>query len=181
MGVSGGGPAPLHPTQGLSSAASRRGQAAPPAASDRPAAPPLGLQAGASAPAPGGMAREPQAGTAPVARGGPQTPGSVPQAPPTTARQQRAAPRRATEPRVGPGLSVRRDRRRSATEAVERRRRVHPRGPGHARGSALRRGRPRRGDRGSGRRARRAEMVAYGQRARAHCLGAARLVSLGRH
>src|SRR5437870_9494083 len=88
MRVPGRGPAPLHPTQGLSSAASRRGQAAPPAAPDRPAAPPLGLQAGAAAPAPGGMAREPQAGTAPVAGGGPQTPGSVPQAPPTTARQQ---------------------------------------------------------------------------------------------
>src|SRR3989442_6433250 len=70
MRVPGRGPAPLHPTQGLSSAASRRGQAAPPAAPDRPAAPPLGLQAGAAAPAPGGMAREPQAGTAPVAGGG---------------------------------------------------------------------------------------------------------------
>src|SRR5437879_4932913 len=110
MRVPGRGPAPLHPTQGLSSAASRRGQAAPPAAPDRPAAPPLGLQAGAAAPAPGGMAREPQAGTAPVAGGGPQTAGSVPQAPPPTARQQRAALRRATEPRVGRRLPVRRDR-----------------------------------------------------------------------
>ena len=85
------------------------------------------------------------------------------------------------EPRVGARLPVRRDRRPPEAEAVEHRRRAHPRSAGHARRPDLRRRPGRRGHRDPRRRARRTRASAHGQRARAHRLGAAGLVPARRH
>jgi hypothetical protein len=56
-----------------------------------------------------------------------------------TPRCRRAAGGRAARARVGAGLPVRPDRRRARAQAAQRRRRVHPRSAGDARGAAHRR------------------------------------------
>ena len=85
------------------------------------------------------------------------------------------------EPRVGDRLPVRRDRGPPEVEAVEHRRRAHPRSARDARRTHVHRRRRRRGHRGARRRARRTRASAHGQRTRAHRVGVARLVPTRRH
>ena len=92
----------------------------------------LGLEDGAHDPAPGGSHHQPQAHPAPVAGRGAAPAGAVQAQADPAAGRRAAAASRAAEPRVGHRLPVRRDRRPPEAEAVQHRRRAHPRGAGHA-------------------------------------------------
>ena len=87
-----------------------------------------------------GQGGQPQARAAPVARGRPARPGAAAQAPRSASRPSREIDcGRAARSGVGDRLPVRPDRRRARAEAAQRRRRVHPRGAGHARRAPHRR------------------------------------------